>query len=57
MIGPTQPAERVERVDVLRGFALFGVLLVNLFESDTVSPGAADSFIGHAVDPVVGAEA
>lgn len=28
---PTDPAERIEQIDVLRGFALFGVLLVNVF--------------------------
>ena len=28
---PTHPAERVEVVDALRGFALFGILLVNMY--------------------------
>jgi uncharacterized protein len=27
---PTQPHERVELIDILRGFALFGILLVNM---------------------------
>lgn len=27
---PTQPAERIQLLDVLRGFALFGILLVNM---------------------------
>jgi uncharacterized protein len=27
---PTQPNERVETIDILRGFALFGILLVNM---------------------------
>jgi len=30
MIAPTQPNERILIVDVLRGFALFGILLVNI---------------------------
>jgi uncharacterized protein len=31
-LGPTQPSQRIEIIDVLRGFALFGVLLVNLID-------------------------
>ena len=31
-MNPTLPAERIETVDVLRGFALFGVLLVNVWD-------------------------
>jgi uncharacterized protein len=27
---PVQPDERVEIIDILRGFALFGILLVNM---------------------------
>ncbi len=27
---PVQPAERIQIVDILRGFALFGILLVNM---------------------------
>lgn len=27
---PTQPAERIQLLDILRGFALFGILLVNM---------------------------
>ncbi len=29
MIGPVRPQERIETIDILRGFALFGVILVN----------------------------
>jgi uncharacterized membrane protein YeiB len=29
---PTKPDERIVQIDILRGFALFGVLLVNVFE-------------------------
>ena len=39
---PTAPRERVERIDVLRGFALSGVLLANLplFSGDVyLTPG------------------
>jgi len=28
---PTKPEERITRIDILQGFALFGVLLVNVF--------------------------
>jgi uncharacterized protein len=44
---PVQPSERIELLDVLRGFALIGVLYVNLhnFGSDAVT-GAAH-FVAH----------
>ncbi len=29
MIGPVRPKERIETLDVLRGFAIFGILIVN----------------------------
>lgn len=29
-LGPVQPAERIRILDILRGFALFGILLVNM---------------------------
>ena len=29
VIRPTTPKERIEAIDILRGFALFGILLVN----------------------------
>ncbi|MBI9036900.1 MAG: DUF418 domain-containing protein [Bacteroidales bacterium] len=28
---PTKPSERISQIDILRGFALFGILLVNVF--------------------------
>ena len=28
-IGPIRPKDRIETIDILRGFALFGVILVN----------------------------
>jgi uncharacterized protein len=48
--GPIRPGARIHRVDVLRGFALAGVCLVNVFESDTVAPSAEESAIGIAVN-------
>ena len=30
-IGPTDPRTRIESVDMVRGFALFGMLLVNVY--------------------------
>jgi len=29
-IAPTQPGQRIQTIDILRGFALFGILLVNM---------------------------
>ena len=29
-LAPVQPAERIQIVDILRGFALFGILFVNM---------------------------
>ena len=34
MIGPVLPRERIEVIDILRGFALFGVLLINMRNFD-----------------------
>ena len=31
IFSPTVPKERIEQIDILRGFALFGILLVNVF--------------------------
>ncbi len=38
-IGPIQPKERIEILDVLRGFAIFGILLVTM----TGFSGSADA--------------
>lgn len=46
-MGPTDPGARLEAVDAVRGFALFGVLLVNMFNFGAYSPewtGALDRF-------------
>ena len=31
IFSPTDPKERIDQIDILRGFALFGILLVNVF--------------------------
>jgi uncharacterized protein len=44
-IGPTEPQARLQSVDAVRGFALFGVLLVNMYNFGADAPewaGAAD---------------
>ena len=46
-LGPVRPKERIETIDILRGFALTGVLLINLRNFDffeQVWSGAADQF-------------
>lgn len=43
-IGPVAPGERIEIIDVLRGFALFGILMVNMeFFRDSVFVMMADA--------------
>ncbi|MFC1795626.1 hypothetical protein ACFL1V_00815 [Pseudomonadota bacterium] len=37
-MGPTAPNERLKSVDAVRGFALFGVLLVNMYNFGAYSP-------------------
>lgn len=60
---PTAPAERIEALDVLRGFALFGVLMVNLhywFRTHPLRytldrhpwPGAANAITDALLPPV-----
>jgi uncharacterized protein len=38
LVGPTEPGKRIEAVDMVRGFALFGVLLVNMYNFGATSP-------------------
>jgi uncharacterized protein len=38
VIGPIDPAQRLESVDMVRGFALLGVLLVNIYNFGAYSP-------------------
>ncbi len=42
-IGPVSEAERIKVIDALRGFALFGVLLMDLFSFCFVS-GQTEQF-------------
>ena len=35
-LSPTSESERIEVLDVLRGFALFGILLVNINVTNTI---------------------
>ena len=37
-IGPTDPQARLRSIDAVRGFALFGVLLVNMYNFGAYSP-------------------
>jgi len=37
-IGPTEPKARLQTVDAIRGFALFGVLLVNMYKFGADAP-------------------
>jgi uncharacterized protein len=37
-LAPTDPSKRIEAVDIVRGFALFGVLLVNMYNFGAESP-------------------
>lgn len=36
--GPIEPRDRIEAIDTIRGFALFGVLLVNMYNFGAYSP-------------------
>lgn len=42
---PTSPGERNPVIDILRGFALFGILLVNFPGSEAARSGAADDIV------------
>ena len=53
---PTQRAERVSSLDVLRGFALLGILVVNIEDFGTVE-AAHDIPIGTPVDSFAGPHA
>ncbi len=34
-LGPVRPSERIAEIDILRGFALLGILVINLFYFDS----------------------
>ncbi len=42
---PTQAGERIPAIDILRGFALFGILLVNFPGSEAARSGAVDDVV------------
>ncbi len=42
---PTQAGERIPAVDILRGFALFGIRLVNFPGSEAARGGAVDDVV------------
>jgi uncharacterized protein len=50
---PTQPGERIEVLDILRGFAIFGILVVNIWMSYLTFATNPDPI----VDSLLGAEA
>jgi uncharacterized protein len=59
-LAPTTPAERIESIDILRGLALFGVLVVNLVGSFRISflehfilPGGGRSAQDQALDSAI----
>lgn len=37
-MGPLAPGQRITAIDMVRGFALFGVLLVNMYNFGAYSP-------------------
>ena len=37
-VGPTDPKSRLQSIDAVRGFALFGVLLVNMYNFGADAP-------------------
>jgi uncharacterized protein len=53
MMLPVQPAERIELLDILRGFALFGILLVNFDAPAGELWPALDSRVVSALDFLV----
>jgi uncharacterized protein len=50
-IGPVRPKERIDTIDILRGWAIFGILLVNMwswqsrFAPEELWPGPADQAV------------
>ena len=50
VLSPTQPTKRIASLDTLRGFALFGVLVVNVLQAYTgPSGGGIDRFVASAI--------
>lgn len=50
---PTQSGERIPAIDVLRGFALFGILLVNFPGSEAARSGAVDDVVSKLLTILV----
>lgn len=50
---PTQAGERIPAIDILRGFALFGILLVNFPGSEAARGGAADDAVSKLLTILV----
>jgi uncharacterized protein len=51
--GPTQAQERIPAIDILRGFALLGILLVNFSGSEVARVGAVDDHVRRLLDFLV----
>jgi uncharacterized protein len=54
--GPTRAADRIELIDAVRGFALYGVLLANLIwvsQEVALAPAQVDAMPTAAIDKVV----
>ena len=48
-LGPVQAQERIQTIDIIRGIALFGILVINFTVDDSVGPqvgftGFSDQF-------------
>jgi uncharacterized protein len=50
---PVAPAERVELIDILRGFALLGILVVNFWGDSSESARSLDRIVSDALDILV----
>lgn len=50
LAGPTQPLERIQAIDLLRGFALLGILLVNFVGSEVARTGRIDDEVRRLLD-------
>lgn len=50
MIGPVRPQERIEILDILRGWAIFGMLFVNMSDMPGKWPGTADRITFYLIE-------
>lgn len=55
-LSPTAPEERIDAIDIVRGFVLFGVLIVNatgtLAGPSVSTPNRVDWFLNHLIDGI-----